>query len=145
MGQSLRYPHPRLGEDIHQEHGNAEYAVDLGELPPVFGSNLGLNKALSAIPFGHGLAGAGRESASGEVLLHQGVLLVPTFTEPDVKGLCVAEWDISNTEAAPVEVDGLWGPTLKVSTRQREVLLTVLTSTRQALVHVTEEGQHPVW
>jgi hypothetical protein len=112
----VRLPHviPHQAEDAHD-------GKDLEDLPPLPRPHLGLD----VVPLD---ARRGREAACGEILLHEGVLLVPLLAEPDVEGLGVVEGDVGDAELAPEEVDRLGWAALEVRAGEAEEVLAVLTT-----------------
>lgn len=66
------------------------------------------------------------ESSSIHVLLHQGILLGPLLSKPQVELLRVVKWDFINAEPAPVKVDRLRRTALEVSAAKSEDVLAKL-------------------
>ena len=96
------------------------------------GSHLGLKEAFVARR--DSFRRTRGEATCGEILLHEGILLVPTFAEPLVKFIRVVERNIGNTEAAPVKVDRFRRLATEICAKECEEILTELASPILVLV-----------
>lgn len=101
--------------DPHQNPPNqidsAQNDVDPRKFASILGPNLGLDVSVGA-----DVVGSAREASSVEVILYEGVFLVPPFTEPGVELGVVFEGDVIDAESAPVKVDRLGWTALEVGT-----------------------------
>ena len=85
----------------------------LNELKPILGSDFGLDIAV-LLTLGTSLTRRGGKSASGYVLLHQSIFLVPPVTQPELKLLTIIEGNVRYPKTTPVKIDGLGRATLEV-------------------------------
>jgi hypothetical protein len=115
-------PGPGLEEEVDKQAEGAEHTEDLEELPGISSSNFGLEETFVTLVKGVGRAL--REAAGREVLLHEGVLLVPPLSQPDIEILLVVQGDVGDTETAPVKIDRLWRLSADVGAREGEDLLS---------------------
>lgn len=87
-----------------------------------------LSLKVALVTRGDSVGGTGGKATSGNVLFHQGILLVPPITEPHVKLFGALKGDIGNAEAAPVEVDRLGWLATEIRAGEREEVLAKLSS-----------------
>jgi hypothetical protein len=78
-----------------QQAGDSHYSEYLQKLPRVSGSDLGLD----ILDLG---SGQGWETSVVEILLHQGILLVPLVTEPNVEFFLIIKRNVRNPKSPPV-------------------------------------------
>ena len=71
------------------------------------------------------MAVVGGEAAVANIMLDQGLLLMPAVAQPALKSVMVFERDARHGEPTPVHIDGLRGPALDVGVTEGEDVLTV--------------------
>ena len=124
-GDEVDEVRPYLGQDIPGEPEDADNGKNLKELEPVLSPHFGLDK-FAAFSVHLDGTGCGREPTGGYVLLHEGVLLVPSVSEPQFKFLAALEGDIGDAESPPVEIDRLGRTALEVCAGEAKIVLTKL-------------------
>ena len=121
-GSAVNQFGPCVGGHALQQAEYSKDHKDLNELEPVPRAHLGLDESAGGASLCR-CAGYGGEAASGLVLLHEGILLVPLLAQPHVKFVVIVEGQVGDFEASPVKVHRLWRPALEVRAREGEVFL----------------------
>lgn len=132
---NARLPHEpmqKLGQIVPQQTNYPNHHKDLEELKPMLGSHLGLKEAFMARR--DSFRRTRGKATRGEILFHEGILLVPTIAEPLVKLVRVIERNVRNREATPVKVDRFRRLATEICAKEREEILAKLTSPVLGLV-----------
>jgi len=104
----------------------ANHGENLEKFEAVPSLNLGFEETLLA-----GIGGGGRsrrKASSGDILLHECILLVPPLADPRIKLFGVIQRHIRDAEPTPIKVDRLRRLTTKVSAGKGEKLFAELPS-----------------
>lgn len=108
---------PNFCNNVPKKSKDAEHDENAEEFPPVLGTHFGFD-VIHGIQIRRVIMGGNIwwKTAGGFISLHHGILLIPPFSKPNIKLVVVVQWDIIDTETAPIKVDRLGRPTLEVGT-----------------------------